>query len=208
MRRPTKYFLLFLVFLALASGSGVGLAFLLWVQPLRQALEASEEERGRTAQSLQGSEKSRAEVSDLVLKANVRTADMVKKQAEIQGDPNLAALWTDHFRRAENAFTKAIENDPKPPLPYVLRAWSRQAQQLRRLVDDLFDVIRVNTGKVNLNKEAVQLGTVIHQAAETVRPLVESRKHELSVSLPKEPIWHGTSLPSTSFRTGKSDRTR
>jgi PAS domain S-box-containing protein len=65
----------------------------------------------------------------------------------------------------------------------------RQATQLTRLVDDLLDVSRITTGKVNLHKERVELRTVINYAVETVRPLVDSRKHELSVTIPGESIW-------------------
>jgi PAS domain S-box-containing protein len=65
----------------------------------------------------------------------------------------------------------------------------RQARHLTRLVDDLLDVSRITTGKVSLRKERVELHTVINNAIETVRPLVESRKHELSVSLPSESVW-------------------
>jgi PAS domain S-box-containing protein len=65
----------------------------------------------------------------------------------------------------------------------------RQAKHLTRLVDDLLDVSRITTGKVSLRKERVALHTVIDHAIETVRPLVDSRKHRLSVSLPSETVW-------------------
>jgi signal transduction histidine kinase len=65
----------------------------------------------------------------------------------------------------------------------------RQAKHLTRLVDDLLDVSRITTGKVSLRRERVELHTAVNHAVETVRPLVDSRKHELSVSLPTEAIW-------------------
>jgi PAS domain S-box-containing protein len=65
----------------------------------------------------------------------------------------------------------------------------RQATQLTRLVDDLLDVSRITRGKVGLRKERVELHTAVGHAVETVRPLVDSRKHELSVSLPTEAVW-------------------
>src|SRR5262249_45457387 len=38
-------------------------------------------------------------------------------------------------------------------------------------------------------KERVQLSAILGHAVETVRPLIHSRKHELTVSLPPENIW-------------------
>jgi PAS domain S-box-containing protein len=65
----------------------------------------------------------------------------------------------------------------------------RQAMQLTRLVDDLLDVSRITTGKINLRKERIELRKVINHAVETVQELIESRKHNLSVAIPEEAIW-------------------
>jgi PAS domain S-box-containing protein len=65
----------------------------------------------------------------------------------------------------------------------------RQAKRLTRLVDDLLDVSRITTGKIHVRKERVDLHTIITHAVETTRHLVESRKLELTVSLPTESIW-------------------
>jgi CheY-like chemotaxis protein len=51
------------------------------------------------------------------------------------------------------------------------------------------DISRITTGKVSLRKERVELHTVVNQAVETVRPLMDSRKHQLAVSLPSEAVW-------------------
>lgn len=65
----------------------------------------------------------------------------------------------------------------------------RQVKQMVRLVDDLLDVSRITKGKLRLDKQRVELRGIINSAAETVRPLLDARKHEFSVSLPTEPIW-------------------
>ncbi|HJT76464.1 MAG TPA: PAS domain S-box protein, partial [Gemmataceae bacterium] len=64
----------------------------------------------------------------------------------------------------------------------------RQAQHLTRLVDDLLDVNRITSGKIQLRKEAVDLAAVVARAVETVRPLLDARKHELTVALPPEAV--------------------
>ena len=58
-----------------------------------------------------------------------------------------------------------------------------------RLVDDLLDITRITKGKLRLTKEQVELRVVVNHAAETVRPFMDARKHDFSVSLPTEPIW-------------------
>ena len=64
----------------------------------------------------------------------------------------------------------------------------RQLQHLTRLVDDLLDVSRITQGKVTLHKEKVELAVVVARAVETIRPLLESRRLQLSISIPSEPI--------------------
>ena len=64
----------------------------------------------------------------------------------------------------------------------------RQLSQMVRLVDDLMDVSRITTGKVELQKKRLQLTDVLNSAVETSRSLIEQMGHELSVDLPNEPI--------------------
>jgi len=64
----------------------------------------------------------------------------------------------------------------------------RQLSHLVRLVDDLLDVSRITRGKLELRMERVTLDTVIQGAIETVRPLTEQCRHELSVFLPPRPV--------------------
>src|SRR5262245_33239325 len=64
----------------------------------------------------------------------------------------------------------------------------RQLGQMVRLVDDLLDVSRISQGKLELRREQVQLATVIRSALETSRPLIDHLGHQLTVTLPDQPI--------------------
>src|SRR6185503_3012580 len=55
-------------------------------------------------------------------------------------------------------------------------------------LDDLLDVSRITRGKLELKKEYVGLRNVADVAVETARPLVESKQHTLTVTLPVEEI--------------------
>ncbi|HYV20399.1 MAG TPA: ATP-binding protein [Verrucomicrobiae bacterium] len=65
----------------------------------------------------------------------------------------------------------------------------RQLHHLIRLVDDLLDVSRITRGTLQLRREPVELSAVVAHAVETARPLAEERRHEITVTLPPEPIW-------------------
>jgi PAS domain S-box-containing protein len=64
----------------------------------------------------------------------------------------------------------------------------RQVQQMVRLVDDLLDVARITTGKVELRCENIDLADALRDAVETSRPLIESNGQTLSLSLPDTPV--------------------
>jgi signal transduction histidine kinase/ActR/RegA family two-component response regulator len=65
---------------------------------------------------------------------------------------------------------------------------ARQLGQLVRLVDDLMDLSRISRGRIELRKEPVRLAEVVASAIETSRPLIEQMGHELTVTLPEQPI--------------------
>ncbi|MGQ0701999.1 MAG: PAS domain S-box protein [Gemmatimonadales bacterium] len=70
-----------------------------------------------------------------------------------------------------------------------LGVMERQLSQLVRLVDDLLDLSRITSGQMELRKEPVELAQVVRNAVETSRPLIQQAHHELSVSLPAQPVW-------------------
>ena len=65
----------------------------------------------------------------------------------------------------------------------------RQLGHLQHLVDDLLEVSRITSGKVQLRLERVAVSGIVHSAVETVRPLFEQRQQELTLSIPHETIW-------------------
>jgi signal transduction histidine kinase/ActR/RegA family two-component response regulator len=60
----------------------------------------------------------------------------------------------------------------------------RQLKQMVRLVDDLLDISRITTGKLELRKERVDLASVLSDAVEASGPLIDRGGHQLTVSLP------------------------
>jgi len=127
------------------------------------------------------------------LEEELRQGKRVLEQADRQKDEFLAMLA--HELR-----------NPLAPIPHAIQVleefspadvdlkWARdvidrQVQNLTRMVDDLLDVSRISRGKINLQKERVRLAHVVADAVEIARPLIESRKHKLTVTIPPEPMW-------------------
>jgi two-component system CheB/CheR fusion protein len=65
----------------------------------------------------------------------------------------------------------------------------RQARQMSRLLDDLLDVSRITRGKIELRCEALEVGPLLEQAAETARPLFERKEQHFQLETPEEPLY-------------------
>jgi PAS domain S-box-containing protein len=65
----------------------------------------------------------------------------------------------------------------------------RQLVQMVRLIDDLLDVSRITIGKLQLRKERVDIASVLSNAVETARPLIDACGHTLHVSLSPSPVY-------------------
>jgi PAS domain S-box-containing protein len=76
----------------------------------------------------------------------------------------------------------------EPGLQGAREIIDRQVIHLSRLVDDLLDVSRITQGKVTLRKESISLNTVVERAIEATRPLIESRRHRLTVDVSPAPL--------------------
>ena len=65
----------------------------------------------------------------------------------------------------------------------------RQVTQLTRLVDDLLDVSRITEGRIELQRQPLELSSVINQAVESVEPLVQAKQHRIRITSSHKPIY-------------------
>jgi len=79
------------------------------------------------------------------------------------------------------------EHDAAEAMRYY-ELMGRQIEHMVRLVNDLMEVSRITRGKIELRMEAVALESVIKDAIELSRPLLEGSRHNLSVELCSEPL--------------------
>jgi CheY-like chemotaxis protein/two-component sensor histidine kinase len=60
----------------------------------------------------------------------------------------------------------------------------RQVRHMMRLVDDLLDVSRIASGKVTLQREAVEVADIVGKAVEMASPAIEHGQHNLDIRVP------------------------
>jgi PAS domain S-box-containing protein len=64
----------------------------------------------------------------------------------------------------------------------------RQIRQMTRLIDDLLDMSRIRSGKIELQCEHVDLARIVQSAVESSRPVIDQHGHELMITLPDQPV--------------------
>ena len=114
--------------------------------------------------------------------------ELALKEADRHKDEFLAML-AHELRNPLAPIHNAVALMHRTPLTDPQLIWSRdvigrQLAHLTRLVDDLLDVSRITRGKINLSKQALEIGPLVARTVETVQPLFEERGHTLRVDMP------------------------
>ncbi|HMJ24832.1 MAG TPA: ATP-binding protein [Pyrinomonadaceae bacterium] len=81
-----------------------------------------------------------------------------------------------------------IKSKPTPESQSALDVIERQTRQMTRLIDDLLDIARITSNKLELRRAPIELSQVLSAAVETSRPLIEQRGHKLIVKAAAAPI--------------------
>jgi len=82
------------------------------------------------------------------------------------------------------------KGDLDPAARETLEMIRRNVEMEARLIDDLLDVTRISRGKIELQKQRVELRTVIQRAVEVCKPDIEARRLRFGVDLgPDAPYW-------------------
>lgn len=70
----------------------------------------------------------------------------------------------------------------------VRQMMHRQALHMTHLIDDLLDIARINSGKLQLRKTQFALQDAIATGVEASLPLIKSNLHQFKPSLPEQPL--------------------
>jgi signal transduction histidine kinase len=112
-------------------------------------------------------------------------------QEEIKRKDDFLAILAHELRNPLSAMHNGVQLLHAASLPAERMAWvrdllDRQITHLTRLIDDLLDVRRITSGRIQLKREALDLEAVIRQSVEAVRALVDSRRHTLVIHEPDD----------------------
>lgn len=78
--------------------------------------------------------------------------------------------------------------DQPPQLSYIQQIIQRQVSHLSRLLDDLLDAARINSGKISLTRSPVVLADILLSAIETVELRISERQQLLEIDIPSTDI--------------------
>jgi signal transduction histidine kinase len=130
-------------------------------------------------------------------------AQLYATEASARAQAEEAQARAEAANRAKDEFLAMLGHELRNPLAPIVTALQlmklrgdrrssreqqvieRQVAHLLRLVDDLLDVSRITRGKVALKKEPVELAEAVAKAVEIVSPLLEEKRHQLSLSVPR-----------------------
>lgn len=131
---------------------------------------------------------------------------------ERKADEALIRQQTEDLQRIDrqkNQFLAMLSHELRNPLAPILAALSvmdakgedafrreraviaRQADQLRRLVDDLLDVSRFGRGDISLSPSTMAIADWVTAATETVMPSIRDKRLELVVDVPDGATFSG-----------------
>jgi PAS domain S-box-containing protein len=81
-----------------------------------------------------------------------------------------------------------LSNDPESQARTIARM-DRQVAQMVHLIDDLMDVSRITSGKVDLQRERTCLQDVLAGAVDAASAIMERAGHDLQLEWPQDRIW-------------------
>lgn len=125
--------------------------------------------------------------------AERKRAEALLKDAARRKDEFISILGHE-LRNPLAAMQSGVEllrNSPlsESKLPWARDLLQRQLQHLKRLIDDLLDVSRITSGRVQLQRETLDLNSIVEHSVDAALPLITKRQHILNVDLPPEPIF-------------------
>ena len=131
--------------------------------------------------------------------AERKQQEQAQRRAEVLADLNrrkdeFLAMLSHELRNPLSPILMAVhllrlQKNEDPVHQQATGIIERQVGNLTRLVDDLLEVARITTGRIVLQLEHIDLRAAAQRAAETVRPLIAQRKHNLLISLAPDPVW-------------------
>ena len=122
---------------------------------------------------------------------DARSSEAALHDADRRKDEFLATLaheLRNPLAPVSNALALLKRSDDPKVLEPTRQIMERQLGHMARLIDDLLDISRISSGKIELQWQEVDAVTVVRDAVEASRPICERNQHRLSVEVPSVPV--------------------
>jgi signal transduction histidine kinase/ActR/RegA family two-component response regulator len=134
------------------------------------------------------------DVNERLVVATLRAQDL-ERQAEAarRQQLNFMAVLAHELRNPVAPIRHAIKLLDSGSLSEEQQKWSRtvitrQVEHMARLLDDLLDSARLTRGELKLQLAPVTLLSIVTDALDSARPLIEKKHHSLEINLPEAAI--------------------
>lgn len=121
-----------------------------------------------------------------------RRAEAALREADLRKDVFLATL-SHELRNPLAPIRNAahlLENDAlgREDVERTRLIITRQVRHMASLLDDLLDMSRITRGVFSLKKQYVNLQGLLGEALETARPLIDAKRHTVTLDWPPQPV--------------------
>jgi signal transduction histidine kinase/ActR/RegA family two-component response regulator len=167
--------------------------------------------RGRTLGAMAAlqaeSQRGFSEDDCALLSELAQRAALALDNARLYADAQTARSQAESANRAKDEFLAMLGHELRNPLAPIVTALhlmarrggndsamerriiERQVAHLLRLVDDLLDVSRIARGKIQIQRDRVDMKGVIERAVELTQPALERRTRRIEIHVPAQPVW-------------------
>ncbi|MEJ0007919.1 MAG: ATP-binding protein [Steroidobacteraceae bacterium] len=144
------------------------------------------------ARKMQGDSEQPALILLAIADVTARNDRSAQLAQEVKSKDEFLAMLAHELRNPLAPIANAVQvlrGGPDDPSTTDLHDMiDRQTRRLARLVDELLDIGRFSRGLIELKREPLNLATIVLQTVAAMRPQLEAVQHELSVTLPDEPV--------------------
>jgi PAS domain S-box-containing protein len=125
---------------------------------------------------------------DITDAANAESALLEANRRKDEFLATLAHELRNPLAPISNALALIARPDGAAAIPRLLPVINRQVSHMVRLVDDLLEISRITSGKIELRQVPINLADVLRDAIEVSMSLINEKNHKLSVFIPEAPL--------------------
>lgn len=125
---------------------------------------------------------------DITDAVNAETALLEANRRKDEFLATLAHELRNPLAPISNALALIARPDGAAAIVRLLPVINRQVSHMVRLVDDLLEISRITSGKIELRQAPINLAIELRNAIEVSMPLINEKNHKLSVFIPEAPL--------------------